>query len=74
MRMCLGQFETSLNHAGVTTIAPAPGDPFNPELHEAIANEEAEGIEPGHIISIMSRGYSADGKLIRAARVCVAKG
>lgn len=74
MRMCLGQFETSLNHAGVTTIAPEPGDPFNPELHEAIANEEVEGIEPGHIISIMSRGYFADGKLIRAARVCVAKG
>ena len=74
VRMCLSQFETNLAHSGVETIAPKPGNPFNPELHEAIANEEADGIEPGHIVSIMSRGYIADGKLIRAARVCVAKG
>jgi len=74
VRMCLGQFDSNLSQAGVETIAPEPGDVFNPELHEAIANEDADGIEPGHIISIMSRGYMAGGKLIRAARVCVAKG
>ncbi len=74
VRMCLDQFEANLNHAGVKTISPKPGDEFNPELHEAIANEAAEGIDDGHIVSVMSKGYIADGKLIRAARVCVAKG
>ena len=51
---------------------PAPGDAFNPEWHEAIATESREGIEPGCVVSLMSRGYVADGKLIRAARVAVA--
>lgn len=72
VQMCLGQFESNLKSAGVTTIAPKPGEPFNPEQHEAIANEASESIESGHIISIVSRGYAIDGKLIRAARVCVA--
>ena len=72
MRMCLEQFGANLAQAGIETIAPAPGDPFNPEWHEAIATESREGIEPGCIVSLMSRGYVADGKLIRAARVAVA--
>ena len=72
MRMCLEQFGANLAQAGIETIAPAPGEPFNPEWHEAIATESREGIEPGCIVSLMSRGYVADGKLIRAARVAVA--
>lgn len=72
VQMCLGQFESNLKSAGVSTIAPKPGEAFNPEQHEAIANEASDSVESGHIISIMSRGYAIDGKLIRAARVCVA--
>ena len=72
MRMCLQQFQTNLTQAGIQTIAPEPGDAFNPEWHEAIATESVEGIEPGCVVSLMSRGYVADGKLIRAARVAVA--
>lgn len=72
MRMCLQQFQANLNQAGIETIAPEPGDAFNPEWHEAIATESADGIEAGCVVSLMSRGYVADGKLIRAARVAVA--
>ena len=72
MRMCVDQFQTNLSQAGIETIAPSPGDAFNPEWHEAIATESVDGIEPGCISSLMSRGYVADGKLIRAARVAVA--
>ncbi len=72
MRMCLQQFQTNLAQAGIETIAPEPGDAFNPEWHEAIATESVDGIESGCVVSLMSRGYVADGKLIRAARVAVA--
>jgi len=73
VRMCLNQFQTHLNQAGIETIAPRPGDAFDPEKHEAMATETADGIEPGCIASLMSRGYMADGRLIRAARVAVAE-
>lgn len=72
MRMCLQQFQANLNQVGIETIAPEPGDEFNPEWHEAIATESVDGIQAGCVVSLMSRGYVADGKLIRAARVAVA--
>lgn len=72
VKMCIGQFASNLRAAGIETIAPQPGDAFNPEQHEAIANEASDSIESGHIVSIVNRGYAIDGKLIRAARVCVA--
>jgi molecular chaperone GrpE len=72
VRMCLGQFSGNLGNVGIETIAPQPGEPFNPEKHEAIANESSTEVESGHIISIVTRGYAIEGKLIRAARVCVA--
>ena len=72
VKMCIGQFASNLRAAGIETIAPKPGDAFNPEQHEAIANEASDSVESGHIVSIVNRGYAIDGKLIRAARVCVA--
>ncbi len=72
VQMCLGQFQTNLGHVGVQTIVPEIGDPFDPALHEAIASQKAPDVKPGHIASVVSRGYQADGKLIQAARVCVA--
>ena len=72
VKMCIGQFASNLRAAGIETIAPAPGDAFDPEQHEAIANEASDSVESGHIISIVNRGYAIDGMLIRAARVCVA--
>ena len=74
VRICLGQFRVNLAHVGVETIAPEFGQPFNPEWHEAIASESVPDIAAGHIVSIVSRGYLADGKLIQAARVCVSSG
>ncbi len=70
--MCLGQFAGNLGNVGIETIAPEPGDPFNPEKHEALSNEASTTVESGHIVSIVTRGYAIDGRLIRAARVCVA--
>ena len=57
---------------GITVIEPAPGDPFDPALHEAMMTERAEGIEPGHIAALLRRGFSASDTLIRAAQVKVA--
>ena len=50
-----------------------PGEAFNPEFHEAIAQEEHQDVPAGHIINIMQKGYVLKGRLLRSAKVTVCK-
>ena len=49
----------------------AVGDAFDPELHEAIAQEESADVPPGHILQIMQKGYKLKDRLLRPAKVMV---
>jgi molecular chaperone GrpE len=49
------------------------GQPFDPEWHEAVADEPAEGRPDGEITAERRRGYRIGSKLLRAAMVKVAK-
>jgi molecular chaperone GrpE len=49
------------------------GQPFDPEWHEAVANEPADGRPDGEITSEYRRGYRIGTRLLRAAMVKVAK-
>ena len=49
------------------------GQKFNPELHEAVGEEAVEGKEPGTVIEEVEKGYLFLGKLLRPAKVKVAK-
>lgn len=51
----------------------ALGAPFDPEKHEAVGQMEAEGVEPGHIAQVVRSGYSEGDRLLRPARVMVAR-
>ena len=57
---------------GMTLLDPA-GQPFDPEHHQAISQGEAEGIAPGHVITVFQKGYLLNGRLLRPALVIVAK-
>jgi molecular chaperone GrpE len=50
----------------------AVGDQFDPELHEAVAQQPFEGREPGEIVEVYQPGYRLAGGVIRPARVLVA--
>ncbi|TAK96223.1 nucleotide exchange factor GrpE [Patescibacteria group bacterium] len=67
------QLETFLKDNGVEEIEAKAGDQFNPELHEALHQEEANGEkqETGAIVKVVSKGYKIGNKIIRAARVVV---
>lgn len=55
-------------------LEPIPTDiAFNPELHEAVAEEEAEGFAPGTIARVVEEGWKLHGKALRPAKVVVAK-
>lgn len=51
----------------------ALGEPFNPEYHEAIAQEDHDTIPAGHIVNVMQKGYVLKGRLLRSAKVSVCK-
>lgn len=60
-----------LNRFGVEAVG-ALGEAFNPELHQAISMQPAEGVEPNHISVVLQKGYTLQGRVIRPAMVMVA--
>jgi len=61
-----------LETEGVKKI-DAQGTPFDPNFHEAISHEPAEGFESGHVIAVVQNGYMLGERVIRPALVRVAK-
>ncbi|MFG0304711.1 MAG: nucleotide exchange factor GrpE [Phycisphaerales bacterium JB040] len=66
------EFLRILGNCGVTTIAPSPGDEFDPLRHEAMLQQPAEGVEPGHVTQCLGVGYALGDRTVRPAKVAVA--
>lgn len=47
--------------------------PFNPEIHQAMSMIESAEVEPNHVVMVMQRGYTLNGRLLRPAMVAVSK-
>ncbi|WP_258577078.1 nucleotide exchange factor GrpE [Candidatus Pantoea persica] len=47
--------------------------PFNPEIHQAMSMIESDEVAPNHVMVVMQRGYTLNGRLLRPAMVAVAK-
>ena len=52
----------------------AQGKPFNPALHEAMAQIDGDTAEPNTIIDVLEKGYQLHDRLVRPSRVVVARG
>ncbi len=71
VQLVLRQFTTAFERLDVTAIE-AMGQPFDPNLHEAISQQESD--QPaGTVIQVLQRGYRAGERLLRPALVVVAK-
>lgn len=66
------QFEDTLERVGVKKIV-AKGEKFNPNLHEAVMQQEAEGVAAEMIIEEMQPGFMLHEKVLRHSMVIVAK-
>ena len=49
------------------------GEPFNPELHEAMTAVPNPDMEPNTVMDVFQKGYTLNGRLIRPAMVVVSK-
>src|SRR5207302_8966809 len=62
----------ALEKLGVTVIDPL-GEPFDPERHEAMMTRESGTAEPNSVLEVVQLGYELNGRLLRPARVIVAR-
>jgi molecular chaperone GrpE len=70
--MTLKQLDGVFEKFGLEVIDPV-GDVFNPELHEAMAMQPSADHKPDTVISVVQKGYLLNGRLLRPARVLVAR-
>ncbi len=61
----------ALARVGIEPFDPA-GEPFDPQHHEAVAQQTIEGAQPGTIVEVYQRGYRLGDTILRPARVVVA--
>ena len=64
---------STMERFGITVVDPE-GEPFDPELHEAISVQPSDTAEPGTVVAVMQKGYVLNGRLLRPAMVIVAEG
>lgn len=72
MQLTFKQLMDTLQRFNVQRIDPL-GQPFNPELHQAMAMEESVTAEPDSVIKVFQCGYSINERLLRPAMVVVSK-
>ncbi len=70
--LTLNLFSSVLEKFNVAVIDPE-GEPFNPELHQAMAMQPTEDVAPNTVITVVQKGYSLNGRLVRPAMVIVSQ-
>ncbi len=61
-----------LNRHKVEQVNPE-GQPFDPQLHQAMTAQEHADVEPNTVLNVFQRGYTLHGRLVRPAMVVVSK-
>lgn len=62
----------ALKRHNVEAVNPA-GEPFDPQLHQAMSMVPDENVEPNTVINVFQNGYTLNGRLVRPAMVVVSK-
>jgi molecular chaperone GrpE len=71
VQLVLRQFMSAFERLDVTPVEAA-GQPFDPNLHEAISQQDSD-LPPGTVVQVLQRGYRAGERLLRPSLVVVAK-
>lgn len=72
VELTLKSFLEILNKFNVQQINPA-GEPFDPQVHQAITTVVNPNVEPNTVLDVMQKGYTLNGRVIRPAMVVVSK-
>jgi molecular chaperone GrpE len=69
--MVAGEIKAALGRVGIQPFSPQ-GETFDPNEHEAMAQQPVEGAESGTVVEVYQSGYRINGAVLRPARVVVA--
>ena len=72
VELVLEELRGKLASAGVEAFDPK-GEKFDPQLHDALSTQPAEGTESGVVLETLEKGYRLNGQVLRPARVVVSK-
>ena len=72
VQMVYNQLKSALTDAGLEEI-DARGKAFDPNLHEAVSQQESAEVAEGHVAQQIRKGYKYRQRLVRPAGVIVAK-
>jgi molecular chaperone GrpE len=70
--LTLKMLTTAMEKFGIETMG-SEGEPFNPEIHQAMSMQESVDHEPNMVMAVMQKGYQLNDRLIRPAMVVVSK-
>jgi molecular chaperone GrpE len=70
--MIHAQLKSTLTEAGLEEV-DATGKPFDPNLHEAVSQQESAAVAEGQVLQQLRKGYKLRERLLRPATVIVAK-
>lgn len=71
-RLTLGILDKALAKSGVSEVHPQ-GEPFNPELHQALSLTDAAELPSNHVVQVVQTGYRLHDRLVRPAMVVVSR-
>lgn len=71
VELTLKELVSTVGRFGVVAVGVV-GEAFNPDLHQAISMQPAEGFETNQISVVLQKGYTLNGRVIRPAMVMVA--
>jgi len=71
IRLVHEELLAALHRLGIEPFSPQ-GEPFDPNEHEAMAQQPVEGAEAGTVVEVYQQGFRQDGSVLRPARVVVA--
>ena len=72
VELTLKSFMDVMGKFNVEVVDPN-GEPFDPNLHQAMSMVENKDVEPNTVIAVMQKGYTLNGRLVRPAMVMVSK-
>lgn len=72
LEMTMKMFLSSISKFGLEQVDPE-GQAFDPELHQAVAMQPADGVEANQVLNVMQKGYQFNGRLLRPAIVVVSQ-
>lgn len=72
VELTLKGFAETLARFQIRQVNPV-GEPFDPQLHQAIAQVPNPSVAPNSVLEVMQKGYTLNGRVLRAAMVVVSR-